>query len=304
MTLNEQTRTSIAASMQEYMKLHGFSTNAFAKKTGVNSRFISHMISKKEEVKDAWYVKVAGHINFEIKKNYWPLKKTDEFVEVVMAIKDAREMEVNKTVIGESGCGKTTAARQYCKKNPKFTYMITITSGHTKRVMYEDMCELLGLSMNGTALKKERRVAEALMSMRNNGDDPVLIIDESENLTQNTLKSLKSFYDRLEGHCPIVLLGTSQLIEKLEHLSARNKEGMPQFYSRFKAGITRLDPIDRNFSMFLADMKDRRLAELLRKTCSDYRELHDRVVYAKKVLDKRDEELTLENYKLIHNIRA
>ncbi|MCT4613616.1 MAG: ATP-binding protein [Marinifilaceae bacterium] len=301
--LTIQHKEGITNEMLSYIQRHSMSNNDFAKKSGVNPAFVSLMISKKKEVKDAWYLKVANYVGYSMKREYWPLRKTDEFIEVFNAIADAREMQVNKTVIGETGCGKTTAAAKYQASFPLHTYIITITDDHTKRVMYQDLCELMNLSTAGTAIKMRKRIVNSMKKMRLNGNDPVLIIDEAENMTEKMLQSLKAFYDSLEGQCPIVLLGTSQFLQMLESLSRKNKQGIPQFYSRFKAGIIRLDPIDRSFSQFLENIKDNKLIDLLRKTCNDYRELHDRLVYALKSLDRTGENLNYETYSLIHNIK-
>lgn len=302
MTLKDQTRDEITSKLREYLEDNSLSINAFARKSNINASFISQMLNRKGEIKDRWYKQVAEYINFSIVKHYWPLRNTSEFKEVIAAIKTARELQRNRTIIGETGCGKTTAAQQYCKKFPKHSYLVTITGKHTANAIYEDICGLLNLNKSGTSLKKERRITECLMGLRLKGENPVLIFDEAENMSEKTMQSIKSLYDALEGHCPIVLLGTSQLIEKLDVMTSRNKQGIPQFYSRFKAGLIQLDPIDRNYSDFVDNIKDKNLIHLLNRLCTDYRELHDRVVYAIQDTEKRGVELTCEEFKLIYNI--
>ena len=107
------------------------------------------------------------------------------------------------------------------------------------------------------------------------GEKPILIFDEAEYMKQATLCNIKELHDHLNKYVSLILVGTDQLLDKLDILKKKNKAGMPQFYRRIKFGIRILSPIDTSFKGFLNDIEDKELIKFLQQNCDNYGELHD-----------------------------
>ena len=132
-----------------------------------------------------------------------------------------------------------------------------------------------------------------LSRIADNGFNPILIFDEAEYLNLRGLLSIKTIYDYLKDICAIVMIGTSDILNKLE--KSRKKEGMPQFIRRFKAGIRNVRPIDRTFARFFEGKEiGRDLKKLLCVNADNYGELADFLEPAIREADRRGVPLTKE----------
>ena len=109
--------------------------------------------------------------------------------------------------------------------------------------------KVLKVSFDGSVSYRIDRISMELSRVADNGNQPILVFDEAEYLSPRGLLSIKTIYDYLKGICAIVMIGTDDILNKLE--KTKRKEGMPQFIRRFKAGIRHVRPIDRTFARFL-----------------------------------------------------
>ena len=136
------------------------------------------------------------------------------------------------------------------------------------------LCAAMRISVTGSQTTKINHIIRELNKMRLNGRSPMVIWDEAEYMKQATLCNVKEMHDHLYGKCALVLIGTDQLIAKIEKLKNKNRPGMPQFYRRVKYGVRELRPIDTRFKEFLTGL-DTKLAKFLMMECDNYGELHD-----------------------------
>ena len=138
--------------------------------------------------------------------------------------------------------------------------------------------------------------------MRLNGRNPIIIFDEAEYMKQATLCNIKEFHDHLNKKCGLVLIGTDQLLQKIEKLKKKNSAGMPQFYRRVKYGIRTLKSIDTRFNEFLKGIEDKALVKFLQRECDNYGELHDVLVPAMREAERTGEPLTEDFVRKVLNL--
>jgi hypothetical protein len=112
----------------------------------------------------------------------------------------------------------------------------------------------------------------------------------------------KELYDGLLKYCAIILIGTDELLDKLDKMRKRKKEGMRQFYRRLKFTVRILPSIDTTFKMFLNDIEDKELKAFLQPNCDNYGELHDALVPAMREADRTGEQLTESFVRKVLNI--
>ena len=282
----------------------GISQNELAKLTGVNASYLSNILKgvftftnsrtgEESPIADKWFQTIADRIGVKLQKEYWPLVRTEQFIDIVKELTEAKEGAGTRIIVGETGCGKSYTVDRFRQAYPQGTYVVTCNQNDTISDLVRKIQKVLKVSFDGSVSYRIDRISMELSRIADNGQQPVLIFDEAEYLSTRGLLSIKTIYDYLKGICGIVLIGTDDILNKLE--KTKRKEGMPQFIRRFKAGIRNVRPIDRTFSKFFEGRgyaKD--LIKLLRQNADNYGELADFLEPALREADVQGKPLTKE----------
>jgi DNA transposition AAA+ family ATPase len=305
-------KTQIVAAAKEYLIEKGISANELAQKSKINAAYLSRIINghitaiigdKEIVIADKWFVKLADTIGLKVEKAYWETIPTKQFIEIIYSLEDAKENGKTATIIGQSGCGKTYAVDKFCTKHPQHTYKLTVSGMLNLTDIINELIDKLGLEERGSIAKRLARIIAKLQDIKRNGGKAIVIFDEAENLKLPVIKMLKALYDGVKEYCAIVLVGTDQLTDKLLQMKKRNKEAVPQFYRRFKAGIRNLSSIDNMFTPFYDKYDiEKGLRKLLNEECDNYGVLNDYLEPALREADRAGVELTEELFRTIYNM--
>ena len=302
--MNNEEKKLIVQAAQTYMSDKGISQNEFARFTTVNASYLSSIMNgvftftnartrKETDIDDKFFLMIAKAIGYKVSKDYWPLVETDQFVDIAKELTEAKETATTRIIVGETGCGKSYTVNKFMQAYPSGTYVITCNQNDTINDLIRKIQSALKVSFEGTVSYKIDRVSMELSRIADNGYNPILIFDESEYLSVRGLLSIKTIYDYLKNICAIVMIGTSDILNKLE--KSRKKEGMPQFIRRFKAGIRNVRPIDRTFAKFFEGKEvGRDLKRLICMNADNYGELADFLEPAIREADCRGVPLTKE----------
>lgn len=108
-----------------------------------------------------------------------------------------------------AGMGKTFTCRRFCETRPH-AYRVTMTP-YTRTVhgMLVEIATALGVSQTNPT-KLPRAIGEKL---QRNGRQPLLIVDEAQNLRDEAIDQLRSFMDINE--CGIALVGNEEIYGRL-----------------------------------------------------------------------------------------
>lgn len=305
--MKHEEKQAIANAAISYMKDKGLSQNEFCRLTGVNASYMSNIVNnvftfkntrtgKDSEIDDKWFVAIAGKIGYAIKKEYWPLVETEQFIDIAKELTEAKQTATTRILVGETGCGKSYTVERFAKAYPQGTYIVTCNKNDSIADLVRKVQKALRCNFEGSNSYKIDRISGELSRAYDLGYNPIIVFDEAEYLSVTGLLSIKTIYDYLRNMCSIVLIGTEDILNKLER--SRKKEGMPQFIRRFKAGIRRIRPIDRTFSDFLKDKGySKELCRLLHENADNYGELADYLEPAIREADRRGVPLTEEFFK-------
>ena len=293
-----EVKRQIIEALEAYMTEHNISQNKAAERSGVNASYIIEMRKgnfsietggKTVEFSDKHFEKIAEMVGFHIRKTYWPTQPTVQLLEVMAVLEDAKQNAYMRTIIGDTGCGKSCGIELFQKKNPNDTFVITVSQLDNIGDILDKIIDILNIVPAKTKSKKAKEIIAKLRNMKLEGKTPMLIFDECEYMKQQTLCAMKELYDNLVNkYCAVVLVGHSQLLTNVDRLRKKNKDGIPQLYRRIKFGIRRLEPIDRTYKLFL-DGYDKKLAKFLQGVCENYGELHDVLVPALREADRVNE---------------
>jgi len=294
--MEQDLKIKIANGVIDYAKLNSLSNNDVARLTGVNAGYISNIMrlifsnevnGKQVLIGDKHFFKLAEFTGMATKNNYWELQRTRQFDEIISTLDDCKNDCKTALLIAPTGLGKTNAIDTFCKKNPQYTYRITVNSLYKLIDIINEMCEKVGAEtqistarrMAERSLKvKLEKISEKLIEIKHMGGEPILIIDEGENMELNVLKMMKGLFDIIKGSCSIVLVGTPKLLNNMLNSTGRNRSALPELYRRFKAGLRMITPLDKRVDFkpfFDKHVIDKGLVKLLTNLCDNYGELYD-----------------------------
>lgn len=308
--LDKKTIKQLVEALRKYGSENGLSQEALAHGAGINISYINAMLADKIRIgntyiAELYYRKVAEYIGYDLDKVYWKHREIDEHVEMFTELMDAKANGNMKIIINDSGYGKTYTKVRFKKLHAAQNYGITVSSLHTLRDVLEEIGEALHINnFKKSKVAQLRQIAAKFRNIKLSGRKPILIIDEAENLKVNTLKMIKALYDAISPYCSIVLIGTEDLIIKIDWLLDHKEPGIRQFYRRFKAGIRVIKNRDKEeiFEDFFEDVADDNLRKLLCTMCDNIGELHDELEPALRAADGMGVPLTEEFFKQLKNL--
>lgn len=304
-------KLAIAAEVRKYIETYELTQTDVASKSGVPKEYMVSILKneftyssgrKTGNIADKYFRKLAQMIGFSTEKVYWVNRPTAQLTTAVAILKEAKDFGYTRLIVGETGWGKTHAIDLFVRRNPADTFKVTVGSSDNLSDLIEKIVDVLKITTGKTKSKRLRDIAKKLKAMRDEGFNPQIIFDEAEYMKQAALCAMKELYDALNKLCSIILIGTEQLLDNLDRLRKRNKNGIPQFYRRVKFGIRFLPALDRTYRLFLEDIKDKGLVKFLQRNCDNYGELHDVMVPCLREADRMGVEISLELVKQVLNI--
>lgn len=297
--ITTQQKQQISQALNTYIDDYGMSANEIVKRSGVNESYVSSIRNGettvgKSDIKDKWYLMLANFIGLRLEKEHIPMIETAQILKAMEVFEDARENGVLRTLIGDTGSGKTYFTDAFKMNFPVDTYVIKIKKVMSLMDLIDKLAQVLNITTGKTKSKKVDDIISRLKTLRLEGQKPTVVFDESEFMSQPTVNTVKDLIDELVGTTGLIIIGTSQFLEKVEKARLKNKEGMPQFYRRIKFTIRELPIINkqREFPKFFGGIKDKGLQKFLMRECENYGELTDVLIPAMKESERLGVDLT------------
>lgn len=313
--MKTEQKQQIQKALESFMNQHNISASEVARRSNVNATYVSQILNSKffvptgqgkdTEIADRYFYMIGDFVGYKAERSAWTVINTPQAQRVLATLQDAKDLGLTNVIIGETGSGKTFITDIFRKNNPVDVYMVTVGSQDTIRDLIEKIMDSLKLqSPVKTKSGKIQEIVRFFKKQKLSGMKPMLIIDECEYLRQPALCSIKEFFDNLKGTAALIMIGTDQLINNIEKLRRRNKDGIPQLYRRIKFGIRVLTPIDKSYRMFISqyNITDRQIIRFLQSFCDNYGELHDVLMPAMREAERSGEKLTEELIRTVLNI--
>jgi DNA transposition AAA+ family ATPase len=251
-------------------------------------------------------------------KNYtgWQSIETIQAKEIWNELREAKEDQLAKLLIADTGLGKSNTIKLFQQKFPQQTFVVTVGDSFKLVDVVEEILHQVGADTpntytwryNVTLRIKLKMIEDHMGDVKKKGGNPIIIIDEAENLKPNSLRMMKELYDHIIDVCSIVLIGTKQIIETIHNTRKRNRTGVPQLWRRFKAGTREISPINkaRDFKQFFQVFvpEEKGIQDLLLELCDNYGEIHDYLHPFLQHAAKRSKPATEELFRYIHRIPA
>jgi len=239
--MDTTTKQLIAEKCKLYLSENNLTQSDFASKAGMGKEFITHILkdgsnftysagnNKTVTISDKYFTRIAEFIGFSLTKTYWEILPTPQLIQALSILKDAKAYGATNLIIADTGAGKTQSVNLFHRKNPADTFVVTVGSSDNLADLIDKIIDQLKITTGKTKSKKLRDIARKLRSMKENGLDPQLIMDEAEYMKIPALCATKELYDYLHQYCSIVLIGTPQLLKNLDSFVKRINPESPSF---------------------------------------------------------------------------
>ena len=202
---------------------------------------------------------------------------TQPYINGLTALGKAKERKFAMILEGVTGIGKSTLAKDFAAKSPDGTWVVVCRASFTAKQFLREVAKVVGAKLRGSDADIEDDIARVI-SLKEN---PVLIIDEAENLKPRTYDTLKTLYDKLEFKAGIVLCAMSGFADELkrraEHSEQRNdlRVAYQQVARRFRRVEQMGDKSKADFKTICAayDITDMAIVSSLYNSCANYGDL-------------------------------
>ncbi|MBL7973065.1 MAG: ATP-binding protein [Prolixibacteraceae bacterium] len=155
------------------------------------------------------------------------LIRTENFNTVQALCLDAQNRHLMVGLIGYTGAGKTTALKQYYQSTPN-VYYVKCKNIMNRKQFFASVLKELGVNVGGTVFDMVNRIIDELNAKEN----PLLIIDDAGKLSHTLILDLHDLRDSTNENLGIILAGCEYFKENLKTAVKRDKQGVPEFYSR------------------------------------------------------------------------
>lgn len=235
--MKEQVRSALIAYRSNYPTLN----RAAESLQGVSSATVSQLCNGKYElISDEMFIRIASQIGFAF--DSWTLHEGKTFKEITYALTDAQAYKNVTWVVGDAGCGKTTAAIEY-RRTHRNVFYILCSEDMRRSDFVREIAKQVGAPTDTTNLRDMLENAISMISFLGN---PLLIFDEGDKLTDSVFNYFISIYNRLEGHSGIVFLSTDYIKRRMEAGLRYNKKGYKEINSRIGRRFFDVSPTDQN----------------------------------------------------------
>jgi DNA transposition AAA+ family ATPase len=129
---------------------------------------------------------------------------------ILATLEHAQFMPEFVVITGAPGVGKTSSARAYAKRNTNVWLITAEPTMSTPRAVLEELAEAIGVPSRGLSTQQLSRSLTKRMA----GSQGLILVDEAQHLTSQTLDQLRMFYDLAD--VGMALLGNEAVHARLE----------------------------------------------------------------------------------------
>ena len=240
--MDEKQKEQIRENLRLYVLKYKSQNKAAASLDGTSAGTVSTILSGKwENISDEMWKKIGSQVGTAT-PGAWQTVETTAAREMACAMADAQEWKNVTWVVGEAGCGKTTAARQY-ERDHTGAYYILCSEDMRRSDCIRGSAKKTGLRTDGMTI---RDMLDSLTSQLIQTENAVLLFDEADKLTERVFHYFIDLYNRLEDKCGIVFFSTSYIKRRMKMGLRYDKKGYNEIHSRIGRKFFELEQTSPN----------------------------------------------------------
>ena len=173
-------------------------------------------------------------------RHAWTIVETRGYRRMHSLLRDAQENALMLAVTGDAGCDKSEAVRGYAAANRNVYILLCSECWGCRRFMRELLRSVGVRGQGGTVADMADGIVRALGRREN----PLVVLDEADKLSERSLCLLVSLQNRLEGRAGIVLCATGYLEKRIRQGVRGNRKGYRELYSRIGSRFIPLQAVN------------------------------------------------------------
>jgi len=171
----------------------------------------------------------------KIDNNAEVIIETDNLVTTQLACSDAMINKDMIAVIGPAGSGKTTGFKDFQKKHPEHVFIVNARKSMSARQFYSSIANSIADESYDSHIPLFFCINKAANVFIEDSSNKLLIIDEAGKFSPQMLEYLHEFRDLTKETTGIILGGVDYFQKHLVQWNEKNKQGMPEVYSRISS---------------------------------------------------------------------
>lgn len=237
--MKENEKKAICEALKRYVAKYPSQNKAAASLNGTSAGTVSTILSGAwDKISDEMWRKIAAQVHAFVDSGEWKTVETAALQEMVYAMEDAQQWKNVTWVVGEAGCGKTTAARLYEEEHREVFYILC-SEDMRRSDFVRTIARKVGIRTDGMSIRDMLdAVTDSLVQM----DAPLLLFDEADKLIESVFHYFIDLYNRLEDKCGMVFFSTSYIRRRMKTGLQYDKKGYNEIHSRIGRKFFELEP--------------------------------------------------------------
>lgn len=240
--LTKQDKDAIRDALMAYCENFPSRNRASESLQGVSAAVVSQILNTKyESISDDMFSRIAAQIGFSFE--HWTICESENFRLATYVLADAQMYKNVTWMVGDAGCGKTTAAIEF-RRTHRNVFYILCSEDMKRSDFVREIAKQVGAPTDSTS--NLRDMLDYALGMIGFLQNPLLIFDEGDKLTDCVLNYFISIYNRLEGREGIVFMSTDYIKRRVDNGLRYNKKGYKEINSRIGRKFFDLNATSRN----------------------------------------------------------
>lgn len=237
--MKENEKKAICEALKRYVAKYPSQNKAAASLNGTSAGTVSTILSGAwDKISDEMWRKIAAQVHAFVDSGEWKTVETAALQEMVYAMEDAQQWKNVTWVVGEAGCGKTTAARLYEEEHREVFYILC-SEDMRRSDFVRTIARKVGIRTDGMSI---RDMLDAVTGSLVQMDAPLLLFDEADKLIESVFHYFIDLYNRLEDKCGMVFFSTSYIRRRMKTGLQYDKKGYNEIHSRIGRKFFELEP--------------------------------------------------------------
>ena len=226
--MTQEQKQQICDQLRAYVEQKGSGNKAANSLNGVSSATISKVLTGKwETIADEMWRSIASQTGSAETKG-WQVVKTRAYEAMTFALENAQRDSLVMAVIGEAGSGKTEAIKNYTAEG-RNVYHLVCSEYWNRRTFMAKVLQSMGVTYSGNTVAD---MMETIVDTLKRKEQPLIVLDEADKLSDQVLYFFISLYNQLEDHCGIIMTATRYLKARIEKGLRLNRKGYAEIFSR------------------------------------------------------------------------
>lgn len=225
-------KTEIQFRLQNYISSFSSQRKAAESLENCSEAIIIQIIkSDWDKINDGMWRNIASQLGGITEFN--KVVETQNFMTLLLYFMTAKEEGASFSLVGDSGWGKSFAAKWYAFANRKSNvFYLECAEYWNKRMFLMKLMAQMG--RNGYGLSTAELMETIVREMRRM-EKPVVLMDEIDKLPDAVLKFFITFYNELNKTCGFVWLSTDAIKKRIRKGMDKNTSGFQELFSRIGA---------------------------------------------------------------------